>query len=937
MLFLSPWMLLGLAGITIPIVIHLVRKQAAKPVDWGAMRFLFDTVAIRRRKMEWEDLLLMAARCLLLALVALAVARPFVPPDSKVPWMFVLPAGLVGVAIAAGSFVVSSGRWRWMLRLVGLALILGAAGLVWFEEILNLKRFESTGRRDVALVIDGSSSMELRRGEQSVFEVAVEEARALVRDAPRGTAFTVVLGGPAPEAMSAAPLTHRADVLGLLDDLKPVGGTFRAHEALGLATLGLAEGANAAKEIVVFTDAQRHGWRFENPGAWETLEGAWKSLPTEPKLLLRNFGEPEIFRNVTLAGMEFSREVVGTDREVAIRVAVENTGSEAVTAGGIILEVDGVKVDEQPVGLLVSGQTEAIEFRYRFRASGPAVVTARMKVDDDLPADDRIERVIPVRRSLSVLLVDGNPAGDFFERASGYMALALAPKSLQGGVKGADLMDPEVIPVGRLKESDLEGRDVVVLADVPRLPSALAGGLSRHVAEGAGLVVVAGPRCEPDFYNAWQGMEGRVVPVELGEERVSVDGVSPASATFVHESLDWFKEQGDLGDGLVRRWRETGDTVPGGARGASFGNGDVWLASRTYGSGRSLLVTCALDARAGNLPARQSFVPLVHEWITWAAGEGVGLNLEASWSPRVMVSESRGGLRASYFKDRGMVPVVERVDSAIDFQWRGESPARNMPGDHFLVEWRGRLVAPVTGRYRFDVEVDDDFEMELGDFGRKRVGLGNHKLGNFKLEAGQLLAFTARYREESGEAWVRLFWTPPGGERTIVPGSAFRPDGPGVMTALGVVDPRGVPRKAHLEPSPRGSALVINGSAVPGVYRVDVGELGARWLPDWEGGTLPVAVLRSPGESRFEPMTDDDLGLIGSRIDLVRVGSVDDVGAVWEGQGFGRGIWRLLAVAGLILFLLESVLARWVSRSRRTSEEVHVDFGETTVWGGGGR
>ena len=66
MLFLHPWMLLGLAAIGLPILIHLVRRQAAKPIDWGAMRFLFDTISVRRRKMEWEDLLLMAARCLLM-------------------------------------------------------------------------------------------------------------------------------------------------------------------------------------------------------------------------------------------------------------------------------------------------------------------------------------------------------------------------------------------------------------------------------------------------------------------------------------------------------------------------------------------------------------------------------------------------------------------------------------------------------------------------------------------------------------------------------------------------------------------------------------------------------------------------------------------------------------------------------------------------------
>ncbi|MDB4619882.1 BatA domain-containing protein, partial [Akkermansiaceae bacterium] len=114
MLFLNPWILLGLAGVLIPVILHLIRSKAAKPYDWGAMRFLFDTVATRRKRMEWEDFLLMVTRCLLLALIALALARPFSPPDSQVPWLFVLPLALLGVAAFGGSFVLLSLKKRWI-------------------------------------------------------------------------------------------------------------------------------------------------------------------------------------------------------------------------------------------------------------------------------------------------------------------------------------------------------------------------------------------------------------------------------------------------------------------------------------------------------------------------------------------------------------------------------------------------------------------------------------------------------------------------------------------------------------------------------------------------------------------------------------------------------------------------------------------------------
>ena len=142
MLFLNSWLLAGLVAVTIPVIIHLVRRQAAKPLDWGAMRFLFDTLSVRRRKMEWEDLLLMATRCLLLALIALAIARPFLTPDSQIPWMFVLPAALAGVALMGASYVLSSGKARWITRGIAVILLLTALSLGWWEKVFNLRRSE---------------------------------------------------------------------------------------------------------------------------------------------------------------------------------------------------------------------------------------------------------------------------------------------------------------------------------------------------------------------------------------------------------------------------------------------------------------------------------------------------------------------------------------------------------------------------------------------------------------------------------------------------------------------------------------------------------------------------------------------------------------------------------------------------------------------------
>ncbi len=70
---------LGLAGVAcvaIPIVIHLLFRRRRKPILWGAMRFLLEAYRRQRRRLTLEQFLLLAARCLVVALLALAIGRP---------------------------------------------------------------------------------------------------------------------------------------------------------------------------------------------------------------------------------------------------------------------------------------------------------------------------------------------------------------------------------------------------------------------------------------------------------------------------------------------------------------------------------------------------------------------------------------------------------------------------------------------------------------------------------------------------------------------------------------------------------------------------------------------------------------------------------------------------------------------------------------------
>lgn len=70
--------LAGLACVGIPILIHLLMRRRRKPVMWGAMRFLVEAYRKHRRRLMIEKWLLLATRCLLVALLALAIGRPLI-------------------------------------------------------------------------------------------------------------------------------------------------------------------------------------------------------------------------------------------------------------------------------------------------------------------------------------------------------------------------------------------------------------------------------------------------------------------------------------------------------------------------------------------------------------------------------------------------------------------------------------------------------------------------------------------------------------------------------------------------------------------------------------------------------------------------------------------------------------------------------------------
>ena len=77
MIWTNAWAWLGLAALAVPIVIHLLTRDTSTPIPFPTLRFLTAGTVVEARRRRMTDLPLLIVRCLILALVAAALAQPF--------------------------------------------------------------------------------------------------------------------------------------------------------------------------------------------------------------------------------------------------------------------------------------------------------------------------------------------------------------------------------------------------------------------------------------------------------------------------------------------------------------------------------------------------------------------------------------------------------------------------------------------------------------------------------------------------------------------------------------------------------------------------------------------------------------------------------------------------------------------------------------------
>jgi hypothetical protein len=136
------------------------------------------------------------------------------------------------------------------------------------------------------------------------------------------------------------------------------------------------------------------------------------------------------------------------------------------------------------------------------------------------------------------------------------------------------------------------------------------------------------------------------------------------------------------------------------------------------------------------------------------------------------------GLIGEYFSGRTFgTRRITRTDPSVGFEWGTGSPAWGMSADNFSARWTGQVKAPATGTYRFSTLSDDGVRLwvngQLVIDNWTTNGERTNISRTVTLQAGVRYSIRLEYFEGTGNATIRLRWTPPGGASVTIPASAL--------------------------------------------------------------------------------------------------------------------------------------------------------------------
>ncbi|MDB6152389.1 MAG: hypothetical protein JWL90_842 [Chthoniobacteraceae bacterium] len=573
MSFLNAAFLAGLPLIAIPLLIHLLSRRQQKRIAWGAMRFLKEAAARRRRLWRLTDLLLLLLRTAAFLLFIGALARP----------------------------------------------LLSAS---WLGDSLP---------REIIVVIDQSMSMSRKAGGTSLFDLQREKAHALLGNLKGRESVRILLAGDSPEWLTPeAVRVTPAAIRKLNEQLDGLQPTLGASDLL--ACVRDAADLEASKEIssrliVIFSDRQRVGWQMDERPLWNAIQARLKrgAVPCTVSIEFLTESEPDT-DNLCVNRIESPRPFAAINQALNLTAQVQNHGSHSSGATLLTWQAAGQPLGITTIPELAPGASTSLSISHQFSAPGLFDITCRIEARDALPADNEAHLLVEVYQQLPVLLVEESNTAGPLEKDSAFVLAALGARKTDGvKTDWRSVFEATVIEPGALAATDLSRYRCVILANVRRIES--IDKLEAYVRAGGGLWIALGANTDTAFFNeqiyrGGLGLSPLKLTAPIGDpndrERFFAirTSLEPHPATALLSDF----QRLDLDRARVYR-RHQFDHLSGKDVSVflQVQQGDPVVIERKLERGRVLVQSIPLGVSWSSLPLCQAYVAMLHEWLWYLA------------------------------------------------------------------------------------------------------------------------------------------------------------------------------------------------------------------------------------------------------------------------------------------------------------------------------
>ncbi len=498
----------GLGAASIPVIIHLINRRRFRNRPWAAMQFLLESIKRMRRRLRIEELILLLLRCLVVAMLGVALGR-----FTGCSAMNVLPATQAG--------------------------------------------------RTTVFVLDDSYSMGHKLGGTSAFEMATSDLAERLAELPGGETVAVLRSCDRRGEALFKPnfITDLDSLVTNIRTLDPSDSRADLAEVLGRARR-IFEQQAGAKRLVVLSDFRKvdleQDYARDIAQAFDALRGAGVDVVT------MDYGRSARL-NLSIKSLELLDKfvVAGVPARIAITVVNNGTASSESSEVTLTLRMPGpvaddaqlfvdVELPKEAIEPLGPGDQMRIEMSLTCGEAGPAVVAATLP-SDELAGDNSAYLALEVRSLLRVLLIDGRAnVADPVDSESFYFAAAVDPSG-----KAADGVKVSIVSANDIALVEFDKYDLVGLLDVATFPRSIdeegkvfypqLTALERYVRAGGGLIIFTGESVNDEFYNGplLAGGAG-LSPYRIGPPRgdqnswddyvrldpASIDQTNPVVATF---------------------------------------------------------------------------------------------------------------------------------------------------------------------------------------------------------------------------------------------------------------------------------------------------------------------------------------------------------------------------------------------------------------------